>query len=80
MVTNPWNPTASPEGWHSDGTTHYTTAQGNNVFAYQDLYDDDFFTGITVDGGTTRNFNFPYTRSTCFDKSGCINYQFILCK
>ncbi|WP_170835687.1 T9SS-dependent M36 family metallopeptidase [Chryseobacterium wanjuense] len=61
VVTNPWNLTASPEGWHSDGTIHYTTAQGNNVFAYQDLYDDDFFTGTTVDGGATRNFNFPYT-------------------
>jgi hypothetical protein len=61
VVTNPWNPTASPEGWHSDGTTHYTTAQGNNVFAYQDLFDFDGFSGVTVDGGATRNFNFPYT-------------------
>ncbi|GAA5090939.1 T9SS-dependent M36 family metallopeptidase [Chryseobacterium ginsengisoli] len=61
VITNPWSLTASPEGWHSDGTTHYTNAQGNNVFAYQDLYDDDYFTGITADGGTSRNFNFPYT-------------------
>jgi len=63
VVTNPWNLTASPEGWHSDGTTHYTTTQGNNVFAYQDLYDDDLFSGITPDGGSSRNFNFPYTAS-----------------
>ncbi|WPO83909.1 T9SS-dependent M36 family metallopeptidase [Chryseobacterium sp. JJR-5R] len=61
VVANPWNLTASPEGWHSDGTTHYTTTQGNNVFAYQDLYDDDLFSGITPDGGSGRNFNFPYT-------------------
>ncbi|MCE3075961.1 T9SS-dependent M36 family metallopeptidase [Chryseobacterium gwangjuense] len=61
VVTNPWNLTASPEGWHSDGTTHYTNAQGNNVFAYQDLDDFDFFSGVTVDGGASRNFNFPYT-------------------
>jgi extracellular elastinolytic metalloproteinase len=61
VVTNPWNLTASPEGWHSDGTNHYTNAQGNNVFAYQDLFDDDGFTGITADGGSSRNFNFPYT-------------------
>jgi hypothetical protein len=61
VITNPWNLTASPEGWHSDGTNHYTNAQGNNVFAYQDLYDDDYFTGITADGGASRNFNFPYT-------------------
>lgn len=60
VVTNPWILASSPEGWHSDGTNHYTNAQGNNVLAYQDLYDDDFFTGITVDGGTSRNFNFPY--------------------
>jgi len=63
VVTNPWILASSPEGWHSDGTNHYTNAQGNNVFAYQDLYDDDFFTGITVDGGATRNFNFPYNAS-----------------
>jgi hypothetical protein len=61
VITNPWNLTASPEGWHSDGTTHYTNAQGNNVFAYQDLFDDDFFGGITAEGGASRNFNFPYT-------------------
>ncbi|MDR6158089.1 extracellular elastinolytic metalloproteinase [Chryseobacterium sp. SLBN-27] len=61
IVTNPWILASSPEGWHSDGTNHYTTAEGNNVLAYQDLYDDDFFTGITSDGGSSRNFNFPYT-------------------
>lgn len=60
VVTNPWILASSPEGWHSDGTTHYTTAQGNNVFAYQDLYDDDVFSGVTVDGGASRSFNFPY--------------------
>lgn len=61
IVTNPWNLTASPEGWHSDGVTHFTTTEGNNVNAYQDLYDFDFFSGITADGGASRNFNFPYT-------------------
>ncbi|WP_238585067.1 T9SS-dependent M36 family metallopeptidase [Chryseobacterium sp. Leaf201] len=61
VVTNPWNLTASPEGWHSDGTTHYTHTQGNNVFAYQDLDNFNSFTGITAQGGTNRNFNFPYT-------------------
>lgn len=61
IVTNPWNLNASPEGWHSDGTTHYTSAQGNNVFAYQDLDNFNSFSGITADGGASRNFNFPYT-------------------
>jgi hypothetical protein len=61
VITNPWDLTASPEGWHSDGTNHYTTAQGNNVVAYQDLEDFDLYSGVTADGGATRNFNFPYT-------------------
>ncbi|WP_194698909.1 T9SS-dependent M36 family metallopeptidase [Chryseobacterium caseinilyticum] len=61
IVTNPWNLAASPEGWHSDGTTHYTSTQGNNVNAYQDLYDFDFFSGVAAEGGASRNFNFPYT-------------------
>ncbi|MBT2620182.1 T9SS-dependent M36 family metallopeptidase [Chryseobacterium sp. ISL-6] len=61
VVSNPWILASSPEGWHSDGTTHYTTTRGNNVFAYQDLNDDDDSSvGVTVDGGASRNFNFPY--------------------
>ena len=34
IVSNPWILAASPEGWHSDGTNHYNTTRGNNVFAY----------------------------------------------
>ncbi|WP_185117048.1 T9SS-dependent M36 family metallopeptidase [Chryseobacterium sp. T16E-39] len=63
VVSNPWILASSPEGWHSDGTTHYTTTRGNNVFAYQDINDNDVFMGITVDGGASRNFNFPYDPS-----------------
>ncbi len=36
VVTNPADATASPLGWHSDGTTSYTIHRGNNVHAYDD--------------------------------------------
>lgn len=59
LLSNPWNTTASPEGWHSDGTTHYTTTRGNNVYAYQDLYNEGL-AYFVVDGGASRNFDFPF--------------------
>lgn len=37
LVTNPADATASPLGWHADGTTSFTKMQGNNVHAYDDL-------------------------------------------
>jgi extracellular elastinolytic metalloproteinase len=36
VVTNPADATASPQGWHSDGTTSYLIPRGNNVHAYDD--------------------------------------------
>jgi len=58
LVTNPWDLTASPEGWHSDGTTSYTISRGNNVYTYTDM--DNLDTPqFTVDGGSSRNFDFP---------------------
>lgn len=60
VVTNPWILSSSPEGWHSNVTTHYTTTKGNNVYAYDDKDDDEMTYGVSPDGGATRNFNFPY--------------------
>lgn len=65
IVTNPWLPDASPEGWHSDGTNHYNTTRGNNVFAYEDVAGNamvypTYLPGTPADGGATRNFDFPY--------------------
>ncbi|MDY0930603.1 T9SS-dependent M36 family metallopeptidase [Chryseobacterium sp. CFBP8996] len=60
LVTNPWILASSPEGWHSNGTTHYTTTRGNNVYAYDDKDANENTFGISPDGGATRNFNFPY--------------------
>lgn len=64
LVTNPWILTSSPEGWHSNGVTHYTITRGNNAYAYDDKDDDEATFGISPDGGATRNFNFPYDPNT----------------
>jgi hypothetical protein len=59
IVNNPWDLTASPEGWHSDGTNSYTITRGNNVHAYSDQ-DNANVPGYSPDGGSTLNFNFPF--------------------
>ncbi|SFN71373.1 Por secretion system C-terminal sorting domain-containing protein [Chryseobacterium oleae] len=58
LLTNPWDLSASPEGWHSDGTNHYTITRGNNVFAYTDEANTNA-AQFSPDGGATRNFDFP---------------------
>lgn len=60
IITNPWLLASSPEGWHSDGTNHYTITRGNNVYAYEDTADLDV-PGYSPDGGAIRNFNFPFS-------------------
>lgn len=60
LVTNPWILASSPEGWHSNGVTHYTITRGNNVYAYDDKDANESTFGTSPDGGATRNFNFPY--------------------
>ncbi|WP_345989684.1 T9SS-dependent M36 family metallopeptidase [Chryseobacterium sp. Chry.R1] len=60
VVSNPWMLTSSPEGWHSDGTTHYTNTRGNNVYAYEDTANANL-PGFSPDGGASRNFNFPFS-------------------
>jgi extracellular elastinolytic metalloproteinase len=58
-VNNPWDLTASPEGWHSDGTNNYTNTRGNNVYAYSDQDNMDA-PGYSPDGGEALTFNFPF--------------------
>lgn len=58
LLTNPWDLTASPEGWHSDGTNHYTITRGNNAFAYTDENNTNT-PQFSPDGGTNRAFDFP---------------------
>ncbi|MCT2560778.1 T9SS-dependent M36 family metallopeptidase [Chryseobacterium herbae] len=65
VVNNPWILASSPEGWHSNVTTHYTTTRGNNVYAYDDKDNNEQTFGVSPDGGAARNFDFPYS-STAF--------------
>ena len=60
IVNNPWMVSSSPEGWHFDGTTRHTHTRGNNVFAYDDISDADL-PGSFAQGGTSRNFDFPFS-------------------
>src|SRR5690606_15927904 len=50
LVVNPADPTASPDGWHDDGVTSYTTTRGNNVYAYEDRNNANV-PGSSPDGG-----------------------------
>ncbi|SEW31708.1 Por secretion system C-terminal sorting domain-containing protein [Chryseobacterium wanjuense] len=60
IVNNPWIITASPEGWHYDGTTRYTYTRGNNVYAYEDTAGTNII-GFSPDGGAARNFDYPFS-------------------
>ncbi|CAA7197056.1 T9SS-dependent M36 family metallopeptidase [Chryseobacterium potabilaquae] len=55
IVSNPWILSASPEGWHSDGTNHYTITRGNNIYSYIEKEDGDVV--YSPDGGAGRDFN-----------------------
>jgi extracellular elastinolytic metalloproteinase len=62
LVTNPSDGTYSPFGWHdTDGLAgdEYTITYGNNVYAGEDIDNDDIL-GYSPDGGTGLDFNFPY--------------------
>ncbi|MCP1300108.1 T9SS-dependent M36 family metallopeptidase [Chryseobacterium sp. S0630] len=58
LLNNPWDITASPDGWHFDGITHYTNTRGNNVFAYTDEIGNNTIQ-FSPDGGAARAFDFP---------------------
>lgn len=60
LVTNPWDNTASPQGWHSDGTNSYTYTRGNNAYAYTDVTNNGTpSVANAADGGASRVFDFP---------------------
>lgn len=58
LVSNPWDLSASPEGWHSTIANSYTYTRGNNVYAYTDEDNNDA-PGTNTDGGSSRVFDFP---------------------
>lgn len=49
--------TASPFGWHNDGTDDYTITLGNNVYAREDTNADNSG-GFSPDGGANLDFNY----------------------
>ena len=53
--------TASPLGWHDDGTTSYTVPRGNNVHAFDDLNGDNLPPMVEPDCGMSLDcdFHFP---------------------
>ena len=62
LVTDPADSNASPFGWHdTDGEAgaEYTITRGNNVHAYQDVFDINASSGDEPDGGATLDFDFP---------------------
>src|SRR3989338_4724550 len=66
LVINPSDPIASPFGWHDDnGITgdEYTITRGNNVYASDDINDDDN-PGYSPDGSALTSFDFPYDSLT----------------
>ncbi|MFM7725444.1 MAG: M36 family metallopeptidase, partial [Flavobacteriales bacterium] len=61
LLTDPADATASPYGWHDTNGApgeEFTTTQGNNVFAYDDIANQDA-PGSFADGGAALNFDFP---------------------
>ncbi len=62
LVSDPADAVASPNGWHDTnglpGAEH-TITRGNNVFAFEDIDNDDL-PGYSPDGGPTLLFDFPY--------------------
>jgi len=58
LVVEPQDPIASPNGWHDDGATTYTTTRGNNVHAYEDSDADNLPPANETDCGPTLDCDF----------------------
>ena len=68
LLQGRFNPVASPYGWHDDNGSpgaEYTITRGNNVYASEDI-DDDNQPGYSPDGGAGLVFDFvkPNTQNT----------------
>lgn len=81
LVTDPWDLEASPEGWHSNGTTNFTTTHGNNVLAYIDNAGNNAI-GFSPESSTigSLTFDFPFqeanTLSAYTNKSSAVTNLF----
>lgn len=63
LISNPTDQTASPLGWHDDGTTKYTITKGNNVHAFSDADSNFISSNDEPNGGENLLFDFPYNPS-----------------
>lgn len=68
-LTDPADSLASPNGWHNDGTTTYTTTRGNNVLAYK----TSSTTGEVGQSSATDNFIYPWTSSAAPTTTGNVD-------
>ena len=67
LVKSPWDPIASPFGWHdTDGVigAESTTTFGNNVRAYKDANNNDEPDPELPEGGVQLRFDFPFHRDS----------------
>ena len=67
-LTDPFDPTASPEGWHSDGTTSTTTTAGNNAIAFRSSQ-----SSVTSQSSSDLVFDYPVNFSAAPTTSANIN-------
>ncbi len=61
LVANPDDAIASPNGWHNDGVSAYTTTRGNNVIVRDDQDGRNETLGpLTGQSGAGLTFDYPY--------------------
>ncbi len=61
LVSNPADATASPLGWHNNGTISFTVPRGNNAHAFDDLNGTNLPPAVEPDCGESLDcdFHFP---------------------
>ena len=66
VVVDPQDAIASPLGWHDNGTTSFTTLEGNNVHAFDDLDGNNLPPAVEPDcgAGLLCDFDSPIDFST----------------
>lgn len=55
VITDPYDPSSSPNGWHQYGTTSTTTTSGNNIISYKSST-----TGVTSQSSATNNYDYEF--------------------
>ncbi|KAF2497908.1 extracellular elastinolytic metallo proteinase [Lophium mytilinum] len=61
LEKDPWDTTASPNGWHSSKGTEYDTTMGNNGYAQEDWDADDDYASAYRPHPADLEFDYPYT-------------------